>query len=130
VSNDVHKRVVEEFFQALAVGDVDAVQSRLTDDATWWVAGDLPVSGIHKRSEIEPMVAGMAKTAVGPVTFTATSVVAEGNRVSVETESTAKLANGNEYSNKYHFAFEFDGAQISAVREYMDTLRAHRVMFE
>jgi ketosteroid isomerase-like protein len=42
---------------------------------------------------------------------------------------TATLANGNHYANDYCFVFELRGGLIHRVREYMDTARAHRMVF-
>lgn len=124
-----NKVVVAELLTALEGGDVDAVLARLTDDATWWVAGDLPISGDHDRAAIERMIAGQAAVVVLPIKFTPVGFIAEGDRVAVETESAADLKNGKHYSNKYHLVFEFDGDLISRVREYTDTKRVADILF-
>ncbi|MFI9536932.1 nuclear transport factor 2 family protein [Nocardia fusca] len=124
-----HKRVVLEVLSAFETGDVEAVLSRMADDVTWWVAGELPMSGEFGKSQIPTMMAGIDANTVGDVVFRPVNIIAEKNRVAVEAESTANLTNGRLYTNKYHFAFEFDGDLISAVREYMDTLRVHQLMF-
>ncbi|TVT24148.1 nuclear transport factor 2 family protein [Amycolatopsis acidiphila] len=115
--------------KAFEAGDADAVLARLTDDATWWVAGDLPISGDHDKAGISQMVTGIAAMAAGPIKFTPVGFTAEGDRVSVETESEADLKNGKHYSNKYHLVFEFEGDRISRIREYTDTKRVHEIMF-
>jgi ketosteroid isomerase-like protein len=127
---DARKRVVLELLQAFEGGDSEAVLSRLTDDATWWVSGDLPMSGTFAKSEIAEMMSRIAQNTVGPVTFRPTSLIAENDRVAVEAESSADLANGRRYTNRYHLVFQFDGELVSAIREYMDTLLVHRLMFE
>lgn len=126
---DAHKRVVLEFLEAFETGDAEAILRRLTDNATWWIAGELPISGTFTRSEIPAMLSGIANNTAGPATFRPISMIAEDDRVAVEAESNANLTNGRHYTNKYHLAFDFDGDLISAVREYMDTLRVHQVMF-
>jgi ketosteroid isomerase-like protein len=129
VSPEQNKAVVAEVLKAFEAGDADAVLARLTDDATWWVAGDLPISGDHDRAGINQMVSGIAGMAAGPITFSPVGFTAEGDRVSVETESAADLKNGKHYSNRYHLVFEFDGEKISRIREYMDTKKVHEIMF-
>ena len=123
-----NKVVVAELLKAIESGDVDAVLARLTDDATWWVAGDLPISGDHDRAAIEQMIAGQAAMTVPPIKFAPVGFIAEGDRVAVETESAADLKNGKHYSNKYHLVFEFEGDLISRVREYMDTKRVADIL--
>lgn len=129
MSAEQNKAVVAEVLKAFEAGDADAVLRRLTDDATWWVAGDLPISGEHDRAGINQMVSGLAAMAAGPIKFAPVSFVAEGDRVSVETESAADLKNGKHYSNRYHLAFEFDGDRIRRIREYTDTKKVHDIMF-
>jgi ketosteroid isomerase-like protein len=53
----------------------------------------------------------------------------DGERVVVEETMTATLANGNHYANDYCFVFELRAGLIHRVREYMDTARAHRMVF-
>ncbi|MET8352562.1 hypothetical protein [Micromonospora sp. NPDC005206] len=45
-------------------------------------------------------------------------------RVAIEAGSATPMANGEIYRNSYHFLFVFNGGQIQAVREYMDTAYA------
>ena len=73
----------------------------LTDDATWWVSGSLPISGLY-----------------------------EGNRVAVEWQGFATSATGNDYRQLYHTACELtDGGKIAPVREYNDTLYSLGALF-
>ena len=129
MSTDQNKAVVVEVLKAFEAGDANAVVSHLTDDATWWVAGDLPISGDHDKAGVFEMIAGLSSMATGPVTFAPVGFVAEGNRVSVEAEAAADMKNGKHYSNKYHLMFEFDGDLISHVREYMDTKKVFDTIF-
>jgi ketosteroid isomerase-like protein len=40
-----NKQVIDRYVAALAAGDADAVSDFFAPDATWWLAGDLPISG-------------------------------------------------------------------------------------
>ncbi|WP_169814670.1 nuclear transport factor 2 family protein [Nocardia pseudovaccinii] len=114
---------------AFEAGNADAALAMMTDDATWWVAGDLPISGDHDAQGIRNMINGLSKVTVGSVKFAPVGIIAEDNRVSVEVESDADLENGKHYSNKYNLVFEFDGGRIARVREYTDTKKAHDILF-
>jgi ketosteroid isomerase-like protein len=35
------KTVVRRFLETFSAGDVDGVLDQMTEDATWWVAGDV-----------------------------------------------------------------------------------------
>ncbi len=130
---DETRRIVLEWIDAVNRGDGDAVAGAFTDDATWWVSGSLPVSGLYEGREaimrdffapaLELFVPGTFR--IEPV-----STIAEGNRVAVEWKGFATSARGGEYRQGYHMAFELtDAGQIAAVREYNDTLHSHLVLF-
>jgi ketosteroid isomerase-like protein len=50
--------------------------------------------------------------------------------VAVQTVMTARTAKGAAYRNHYHWAFRVRGRRICAVKEYVDTLYAQRMLFE
>ncbi len=57
-------------------------------------------------------------------------LLCEGRTVVLQETMRATLANGNAYDNQYCFLFELDEhGRIDRVREYMDTLRGHRLVF-
>ena len=55
-------------------------------------------------------------------------ILAEGDRVVVETRLSATLAHGGAYDNDYCFIFELEDGLIRRVREYMDTAKGLRQM--
>src|SRR5437016_12296423 len=47
MTTDETKRLAADFFAALSAGDIDGALARMTDHATWWMAGkreDLPAA--------------------------------------------------------------------------------------
>lgn len=120
---DRNKQTVTEFMEVFSSGDVDAILSRMTDDATWWVAGNIPgISGTKDKAGFKDMVSGIAgSTTSGAIRLTPLAFTAEGERVAVETESYTELKNGRVYNNIYHFLFTVRDGKIAAVKEYLDT---------
>ncbi|ALE73071.1 MULTISPECIES: nuclear transport factor 2 family protein [unclassified Pseudonocardia] len=118
-----NKQTVTEFMEVFTSGDVDGILSRMTDDATWWVAGTIPgISGTKDRAGFKDMVSGIAEsTTSGAIRLTPLAFTAEGDRVAVETESYTELRNGRVYNNLYHFLFTVRDGKISSVKEYLDT---------
>lgn len=86
---DRNKQTVTEFMEVFSGGDVDAILDRMTDDATWWVAGNIPgISGTKDKAGFKDMVSGIAgSTTSGAIRLTPLAFTAEGERVAVETES-------------------------------------------
>ena len=120
---DRNKQTVTEFMEVFSSGDVDAILSRMTDDATWWVAGNIPgISGTKDKAGFKEMVSGIAgSTTSGAIRLTPLAFTAEGERVAVETESYTELKNGRVYNNIYHFLFTVRDGKIAGVKEYLDT---------
>ncbi|MEV6030018.1 hypothetical protein AB0L65_02650 [Nonomuraea sp. NPDC052116] len=50
--------------------------------------------------------------------------------VVVEETMRATLANAHDYRNDYWFVFALRGGLIHRVREYMDTVNGHRMVFD
>ena len=130
MGTDQNKAVVADVLKALETGDAETVLAHLAEGATWWVAGDMPISGTRDRDGIEKMISGIAAATDGPIVFRATGFVAEGDRVAVEAESELTLKNRKVYRNEYSLVFEFvaDG-RISRIREYTDTKKAQDLLF-
>jgi ketosteroid isomerase-like protein len=120
---DRNKQTVTEFMEVFSGGDVDAILDRMTDDATWWVAGNIPgISGTKDKAGFKDMVSGIAEsTTSGAIRLTPLAFTAEGERVAVETESYTELKNGRIYNNIYHFLFTVRDGKIAGVKEYLDT---------
>ncbi len=118
-----NKKAVTDFMTVFSGGDVDAILGAMTDDATWWVAGNIPgISGTKDKAGFGEMLGGIAEsTTTGAIRLTPLAYTAEGDRVAVETESYAELKNGRVYNNLYHFVFEVRDGKIASVKEYLDT---------
>lgn len=117
------KIVVMDFFATFSTGDVDKIMSKLTDDASWWVSGNIAgMSGTNNKQQL-----GDILRAVGPMyrngalRITPSSMIAEGNLLAVEAESFAELTSGRVYNNHYHFLIEVAGDKVCRVKEYSDT---------
>jgi uncharacterized protein len=120
---EANKQIVQEFMETFSKGDVEGILGYLSDDATWWVAGNVEgISGTKDKEAFGQMLSGIAEsTRTGAIQLTPLGWTAEGDRVAVETESYAELENGRVYNNLYHFVFEVRDGKIEAVKEYLDT---------
>jgi uncharacterized protein len=119
------KRLVHDFVAAMNRMDVDAVGALLTEDATWTMPGDLPVSGRHEGREAvlgDFLANAAALFEPGSLRFELETVTTEGRYAIAEYTGTARAADGRrEYRNHYCMVFELRDGRISAVREYLDT---------
>jgi len=122
------KEVVATFFDRFSNGEIDAAFALVSDDASWWVPGDLPFSGNKTKSEYLQVVGAIQQGFPDGLKLTVTSMVAEGNKVAAEVESYGKHVSGKRYANKYHFLITVEDSEISAVKEYMDTLHLSQLI--
>ena len=68
--------------------------------------------------------------ASAPMEVAIEDMVAEGESVCVQTTINATTASGEPYENHYHFVFRIREGRIVAVKEYVDTLYAQRMLFD
>lgn len=117
--------IVDAFLAAMNRMDVDGIAALLADDATWTLAGDLPLSGRHEgRAAImgEFLATAAALFEPGSLRFELETVVTEGRYTVAEYTGTGRAADGRRtYRNHYCVVLELRGGHISAVREYLDT---------
>ena len=115
--------LVRDFFEVFSRGDIDGVLARMTNDATWWVAGQIEgMSGTNTKAQLG-VILHQVKLLYrsGALKITPSSMIAEGDRVAVEADSYAELVSGGVYANQYHFLIVFRDGLVQSVREYSDT---------
>jgi ketosteroid isomerase-like protein/nitrite reductase/ring-hydroxylating ferredoxin subunit len=123
-----NKNIVARFLEEFSTGAVDTTMAMMTEDATWWVAGTMPISGTYDRSAFTRLLSGVLDTCTGPIRITPKSFLAEGSRVAVEAESYTQTRSGRTYNNLYHFLFTIRDGKIAGVKEYLDTMHANMIL--
>lgn len=126
------KDVVLDYMKTLAAGDMDRLRAFFDADATWTLAGDLPVSGTWTGPEeiFDRFVAAMtARLVPETVEIEFLDVLAEGERVLAEWRTRGLTRKGARYDQHCLAVFTVRDGRIAAVREHFDTLHAHNVVF-
>ncbi len=122
------KQIVTRFLELFSSGAVDETMAMMTDDATWWVAGTMPISGTYDKAAFAKLLSGVLDTCTGPIRITPRTFIAEGDRVALEAESFTQTRNGRNYNNLYHFVFVVRDGKIAIVKEYLDTMHANAIL--
>jgi ketosteroid isomerase-like protein len=128
MSVEENKKIIAKFLEDLSSGNGAAVLGTLADSATWWVAGNFPLSGTKTKAQFAELVGSLGSNIEGGLRVTPTGITAEGDRVAVEAESYARMKNGKIYQNNYHFLFIVRDGKIQQVKEYLDTMHANEVL--
>ena len=130
--SEANKAVVHAYLRAMSSGD-PSLPELLTEDVTWWVPPSSPLGGLKegKAKVLELMASGVGLYDMTvPFEIEVEAVVGDGDWVAVQMVMSARTAKGQPYRNHYHFAFRLRGGKICAVKEYVDTLYAQRMLFE
>ena len=125
------RTVIERYVAALQAGDLPTIRDSFATDATWWLGGELPISGHWQgRDAIVDEFLGAAGRLYEPgsVQIEVTELFAAGDKVSLEWTSRARTAAGEPYENRCAGVFTVRDGRIQAVREYMDTHYAWRAL--
>ena len=126
------KTVAQQYVSAAEVGDAHAIRDLFAHDATWTLAGDLPISGVWEGRDAivdEFLATAMSYYEPGSVSLEITGMIAEHGQVVLQWTSRARTRDGRPYENGCIGVFTIRDGQIQDVREYMDTLYAHDVAF-
>jgi uncharacterized protein len=126
------KEVVLNYMEVLNTGDMEALRGFFLPDAIWTLAGDLPLSrSWHGPEQIldEFIPAMFARLVPETVELEFEGLIAEGQRVFAEWNTRAQTRSGHSYDQHCLAVFTIRDGRIAEVREYLDTLHAHRAVF-
>ena len=127
-NTESNKALVTQFFKALNKGDVAHIVDAYATDGCVQTMGNTLISGVFSRDQIAASAGGIFDVFPEGLTFTATGMIAEGDKVAVEATSEGQHISGQIYSNDYHFLFEFRDGKLLRLKEYMDTERVTDVL--
>jgi uncharacterized protein (TIGR02246 family) len=125
------KTVLTRYVTAVEAGDGDAIRASFAEDATWTLAGDLPISGtwVGREAIIEEfLAAAMSHYEPGSVRLEITRMIAEGDNVALQWTSRARTLDAEPYENNCIGVFTVRDGKIRSVQEYMDTHYAYRAL--
>ena len=126
---DQNKKVVKEYFAGILTDPPGTVIEYLADDATWWMAGSLPVSGEYTKQEFVE-IAKQILSRYGSLELTVTAMTAEGDQVAAEVAARGLFDNVTPYKNDFHILFVFEGGKIKRMKEYCDTQLVQALFFD
>lgn len=127
-----NKTLVRNFLGYFKSGNLDAISAVLSDDLVWWsTGGDLfPMAGTKGKPELMAAFGGIMSMFQNGIEQVPVGMVAEDDRVAVESECHAITQDGRRYDNFIHFLFQIRDGQIVAAKEYVDTLYAKHVLID
>jgi len=122
--SEQNKKVVVNFIEAFSRGDAEAAKACLAPDAITFAKGFGKLSGARPYDLIVATTGSFRDLIPTGLQPTFHTVTAEGDRVVVEFEGNATLANGESYCNQYCMVFTVHAGRIKQVNEYYCTILA------
>lgn len=119
-----NKKTVIKFIESFSDGNAEAAKSCLAPDAVTYAKGYGKLSGPRPYEIIIATTATFKDIIPTGLRPSFKSVIAEGDKVAVEFEGDATLANGERYCNQYSMIFTLQDGKIKSVNEYYCTLLA------
>ena len=109
-------QIVLAFFAALSRHDIASAQALLAEDATWWMPGALPMSGVLKSGD------ALFEECLDYEALQVRHTVGEGDYVAVEWMARGKSPHSPRYGNYYHLltGFEVQEGKIHSIRDHQD----------
>jgi ketosteroid isomerase-like protein len=133
MSVEENKQLARQFIDHFTANDIAGALDLMTDDATWWIAGNpdqLPAAGTYNKERIARLLHNMIGQLSNGLKMTVKDLVAEGDKVSLEAESYGELQNGRVYNQQYHFLLTIREGRITAIKEYLDTQHVYATWFQ
>jgi ketosteroid isomerase-like protein len=128
------KTVVTRYVEAVAAGDLPTIEASFSPEVEWTYPGELPLSGTWRGrdaviNDFLGAAAGNLFAADAPVVIKLVNILADGDQVFAEWTAQATARTGKTYDNRCGGVFTVHDGRIVAVREYLDTDHARRVLF-
>jgi uncharacterized protein len=127
--SEQNKQVVLTFIDAMGRSDPDTAAPCLTPDAYTLAKGFSKFAGVRNHDVILATIAAFKQLVPTGLSCIVKTVTAESERVVVEFEGNATLANGKPYNNQYCMVFSMRDGRIAQVNEYFCTKLAEEVLW-
>ena len=130
--NEIHAKLVGDFYRALKTKNTDLLWNIQTDDVVYNISGHSPVSGrIQGKENVARDIIPYVLSGLQIETFEFAKkwkiVCSDADRIVAFMEADGLGVNGERYNPRYVHMFSFRDDKISGVWEFFDTLLADRV---
>jgi len=116
-----NKTLALKFIDALGRLDTEEFLGYLSEDVMFETPGQFPAAGTKTKAQVAQEFPPMRHILPDGLKFTILTVTAEEDRVHVELTGESKTRDGEDYNNRYHYAFVMRDGLICSFRDYMDS---------
>src|ERR1700722_1770559 len=125
-----NKKLMEEIFAGVAVGERGLFLASLADDVTMCVTGQYSWSQTFKgkTSLLHDLYGHLRTLLVEPRRTIPLRFIADGDYVVVEAKGDMVTKGGIRYDNDYCLIYRLENGRIVEIREYLDSTLCERVL--
>ncbi len=118
-----NRRLVTEAFQRFVAGDQRPFWDLVADDVRWTVIGSTDISGTFqsKQAFFDNATSKLVSGLDGPLLGSVRNVLADGDHVVVQWESSAPTKNGGRYEQTYCWVLGLEDGRVVDTVAYLDT---------
>lgn len=118
-----NKKIVQEWFDQISAGNVDAAFALFSDDIVYDLKGTTPVSGVYRGLDniINQFFVPWRKQIDGDLVVHIDELIGEGERVVALGYGEANTVFDRQYKNDYAFIFTVKDGEICEIAEFLDT---------
>lgn len=125
-----NKAIVTRWMELFSEGRDEDAFRLVSDEAEWIGPFSSRFGGTYSKADTLALVRKVRAFATDgwrmwPIGFTA-----EGDRIAVQAESTARFRNGKTYHQQYHFLMIIADGKIQTTYEYSDSLHVAEILSE
>jgi ketosteroid isomerase-like protein len=120
---DHNCQAIRSAFESWEQGDMRPFFGLVSADVRWTVIGSTPISGTYNgRSTFLEKAAGkLTARFAGPVTARIVDVRADGDKVFLQWEGSARTTDGRPYKQTYCWVLTMSDGEVVEVLAYLDT---------
>lgn len=122
-----NKQVARSYLSMLGAIDIEGIQKLFAEDVAYHVPNTGVTSGTMDLRRFLKTMTGLGRACPQGVKFDVLDLTAEEDRVSCRVDGHAKMFDGSDYDNRYHFLLKIRDGKIYEAYEYYDSLLVEKI---
>ncbi len=131
MGTEATRELVQKYCDAFLKRDKALLAPLFTEDVEWQLPETAPIEPLKGRDAVAAALGGETLSQVFDVNSFQVKVhrmIVDGDIAVVQQAVSAKMLSGDQYDNEYCWIYHCRDGKIARMEEYVDTLKAARIM--